>query len=169
VIPPMPASQNPGADWISRLDLAPHPEGGWFRRIYTSAREINLDARARPLATSIYYLLDAQQPRGCLHRNRSDILHFLIDGGPLEYCVLDAAGELQRIRLGNDGERFLLVTGGSWKASQLIDGATHGLVAEVVTPGFDFADHEFADEAQITREYPQHCAALRAFFRGRTG
>jgi len=169
VIPVIPAAQNSAADWISRLDLAPHPEGGWFRRIYTCAREINLGAHARPLATSIYYLLDSQQPRGCLHRNRSDILHFLIDGGPLEYCVLDAAGELRRIRLGGDGERFLLVAGGCWKASQLIDDATHGLVAEVVTPGFDFADHEFADEAQIAREYPKHYTDLRAFLHTRSG
>jgi predicted cupin superfamily sugar epimerase len=164
----MPAAQNPAADWISRLDLAPHPEGGWFRRIYTSAQEINFDGRARALATSIYYLLNSQQPRGCLHRNRSDILHFLIDGGPLEYCVLDAAGELRRIRLGGDGERFLPVAGGCWKASQLIDGARHGLIAEVVTPGFDFADHEFADEAAIQREHPQQYNELREFFRSRT-
>lgn len=169
MIPSMPALQNLGADWISRLDLAPHPEGGWFRRIYTSAQELRLDGRARPLATSIYYLLSEQQPRGCLHRNRSDILHFLIDGGPLEYCVLDAIGELQRIRLGGDGERFLLVAGGCWKASQLIERATHGLIAEVVTPGFDFADHEFAVEAEIEREYPQHYTALRSFLRTRAG
>ncbi|MEG8117033.1 cupin domain-containing protein, partial [Xanthomonas hortorum] len=28
------------ADLIRSLDLAPHPEGGHFRRVYASAREV---------------------------------------------------------------------------------------------------------------------------------
>lgn len=152
-------------DWIARLELQPHPEGGWFRRIYTAAEQLPRAQGPRPLATSIYYLLNAQQPHGYLHRNRSDILHFLIDGGPLEYLLLQQDGELQRVRLAGDGERFLLVHGACWKASRLLEGATHGLVAEVVTPGFDYADHQFADAAEIRRRYPQHFDALRAFLR----
>ncbi|MDB5988111.1 MAG: cupin [Nevskia sp.] len=162
----MSALSNTGDEWIARLDLQPHPEGGWFRRIYTADQQLPCEQGVRPLATSIYYLLNAQQPRGCLHRNRSDILHFLIDGGPLEYWVLNAAGALQRTRLGADGEHFLLVPGACWKASQLVDGATQGLIAEVVTPGFDYADHQFADAAEIQRQYPQHFDALRPFLRG---
>ncbi|MEU6387757.1 cupin domain-containing protein [Streptomyces sp. NPDC046939] len=151
-------------DWRHELGLEPHGEGGWFRRIYSAPGETATAHGPRPSATSIYYLLDEEQPSGLLHRNRSDILHFLIDGGPLEYVTVDAAGALTRTVLGADGERFLLVPGGWWKASHLVGGARHGLVAEVVTPGFDYADHEFATPA-VLDELPHLAEELREFVR----
>lgn len=152
-------------DWIARLRLEAHPEGGYFRRIYTASLPHATPGGERPLATSIYYLLNREQPRGRLHRNRSDILHFLLDGGPLEYLLLGADGELRRERLGPQDARFLLVPGGCWKASQLVGTASHALIAEVVTPGFDYTDHQFAREEDLRREHPQHLAALRPFLK----
>ena len=154
-------------DWISRLDLEVHPEGGYFRRIYTATPVHAGASGERPLATSIYYLLDQAAPRGFLHRNRSDILHFFLDGGPVEYLLLASDGTLRRERLGSGvhDARFLLVPGGCWKASQLIEGATHALVAEVVTPGFDYADHQFASLDDLRREHPRHVEELAAFTR----
>jgi len=152
-----------GSDWVSKLALEAHPEGGYFKRIYTSAVNQATAAGERPLATSIYYLLNQAEPRGFLHRNRSDILHFFLDGGPVEYLLLDADGELRRVRLGNGAmdSRFLMVPGGCWKASQLIEDATHALVAEVVAPGFDYADHQFCSELVLRQEHPQHLETLR--------
>lgn len=152
------------SDWTARLSLEPHPEGGYFRRIYTSPLQHESPRGERPLCTSIYYLLTREQPRGRLHRNRSDILHYFLDGGPLEYLLLGPDGSLRRERLDADS-RFLLVPGGCWKASHLVEGASHGLIAEVVTPGFDYADHQFGAEAELLREHPQHLQALRPFLR----
>ncbi|GAA2304762.1 cupin domain-containing protein [Streptomyces kunmingensis] len=151
-------------DWQKELGLEPHGEGGFFRRIYTGPQEMATAHGPRPSATSIYYLLDEARPSGLLHRNRSDILHFLIDGGPLEYVTVDPAGTLGRTVLGADAERFLLVPGTWWKASRLVGGARHGLVAEVVTPGFDYADHEFAPRS-VLDEFPHLAAELREFVR----
>ena len=161
------APQSVAATWIKKLGLEAHPEGGWFRRLYTSCAMMTTPEGARASATSIHYLLSADQPRGYLHRNRSDILHFLVDGGPLDYLLVTGEGELCRIRLaqGAGAEHFLLVPGGWWKASQLIEGASHALVAEVVTPGFDYADHVFATIDDIERDCPQHVAVLREFCR----
>jgi predicted cupin superfamily sugar epimerase len=153
-------------DWITKLGLEKHPEGGYFKRIYTAAAAHLAAGGERPLATSIYYLLERSEPLGRMHRNRSDILHFYLDGGPLEYLLLEPNGELRRVRLGGDGDsHFLLVPGGCWKASHLLGEATQALVAEVVTPGFDYADHQFLDETQLRREHPQHVEALRPFLR----
>lgn len=151
-------------DWQTELGLVPHGEGGYFRRIYTAPAETTTAQGPRPAATSIYYLLDAAQPSGLLHRNRSDILHFLIDGGPVEYVTVDPDGTLNRALLGPDDERFLLVPGGHWKASRLVGDARHALVAEVVTPGFDYADHEFAT-ARVLTEHPELADELREFVR----
>ncbi|HZR36613.1 MAG TPA: cupin domain-containing protein [Nevskia sp.] len=150
--------------WVERLGLEPHPEGGYFRRIYTSPHAHATPQGGRPLCTSIYYLLTGAQPVGRLHRNRSDILHYFLDGGSLEYLLLGADGALRRERL-DAQTRFLPVPGGCWKASRLLDGAGHALIAEVVTPGFDYADHQFGAAADLQREHPQHLQALAPFLR----
>lgn len=152
-------------DWVARLGLEPHPEGGWFRRHYTAAQPIETPNGPRPLATSIHYLLDRVQPIGRLHRNRSGILHFLQDGGPVEYLVVTPDGVLQRsvLDFAEGAAIRLFVPGGCWKASRLLDDATHALVAEVVMPGFDYADHAFIDRATVEREQPQHLVALMPF------
>ncbi len=128
-----------GTGWIARLYLEPHPEGGWFRRIHTDSQLIDTPQGPRPRATSIHYLLSSDQPIGRLHRNRSGILHFLQDGGPVEYIVVRPDGVLQRTVLGfEDGAALtLFVPGGCWKASRLLGDVPHALVSEVVTPGFD--------------------------------
>src|SRR3569833_4110785 len=118
-----PKAGTAGAEWIARLGLEAHPEGGWFLRIYTSAVTLVTPGGPRPSATSIHYLLTREQPLGRLHRNRSDILHFLIDGGPVEYLVVTSEGALQRVCLAHtSADRFLLVPGDCWKGSRLVGG-----------------------------------------------
>jgi predicted cupin superfamily sugar epimerase len=156
-----------GHEWISRLSLEPHPEGGWFRRIHTDARVVDTPNGPRAALTSIHYLLTRAQPLGRLHRNRSDILHYLQDGGPVEYVLLDPEGRLRRVVLGRDPDQalFLCVSGGVWKASRLIGTANHALVSEVVTPGFDYADHEFGG-SEILDRYPDFAAEIAPLLRG---
>ena len=152
------------SDWISKLGLEAHPEGGFFRRIYTATRA----ADGRPLATSIYYLLNRAQPRGRLHANRSDILHFLLDGGPADYLVVEADGGLRRARLDAES-RFLLVAANEWKATQLAASADRALIAEVVVPGFEWHDHRYVAPEEVRGRCPQHFELLSPFLEPCTG
>ncbi len=43
-------------DVIQALQLAPHPEGGWYREIYRSADRVQRGAESRSATTAIYYL-----------------------------------------------------------------------------------------------------------------
>lgn len=153
-------------DWIDRLQLAPHPEGGYFRRIHTDSLAVETADGERQRLSSIHYLLTRDQPVGCLHSNRSTILHYLQHGGPVDYCLLSPAGELREVRLGYaEGQAlFLPVAPGVWKASRLADGADHALVAEVVVPGFDPADHVYMT-AEMLAEFPQHATRLKTLLR----
>ena len=148
------------ADWISALGLAPHPEGGYFRRTYVSGRRSATDRSAsRPLMTSIYYLLTRERPTGHLHRNRSDIVHFFHAGAPIVYWLVLPDGRIERQVLGPDPTQGqvlqLTVPGGVWKASRLEVGE-YGLLSEAVAPGFDPADRDMAGSAEMRRLYPAH-------------
>jgi predicted cupin superfamily sugar epimerase len=146
------------ADWITRLGLEPHPEGGYFRRIYTDSRMLATPAGDRAAASSIHYLLTRESPVGRFHRNRSRILHYLQQGGPVDYWLLspDGAVSQQTLGFGPGQALFLDVPGGLWKASALVGEADLALISEVVLPGFDYADHEFMSAARLQREYPQY-------------
>ncbi len=153
-------------DWVARLSLEPHPEGGYFRRIYTAPGTLATPQGERAVASSIHYLLDRASPVGRFHRNRSTILHYLQHGGPVDYWLLDEQGAHQLTLGFEPGQSlFLEVPGGVWKASALQAHADHALVSEVVLPGFDYADHEFLSLARLQSDYPEHAARLAAWVR----
>jgi predicted cupin superfamily sugar epimerase len=76
-------------DWIERLGLQPHPEGGHFREVYRGAEEIpvaGLPERfsgLRRTSTATYYLLE-QGEFSRFHRIRSDELWHGYAGKTLE-------------------------------------------------------------------------------------
>lgn len=163
---------------IDHLQLAPHVEGGFFRRIYTSPQTSPTvispgqspvaDNQPRSLMSSIVYLLCNAQPKGYLHRNRSDILHFWQRGRAIRYTLLSSDGQLRCATLGPDldsGQQLsLLVPGGVWKASELLPQAEgeadYGLVGEAVSPGFDYRDHQLATADDLRQQYPAHWPML---------
>ena len=155
------------SDVIEALQLEPHIEGGYFRRTFTASEQyLKTDGSMQALMSSIFYLLTDDSPVGRLHRNRSAIMHYWHAGSALRYHLLKPDGELLRIELGPDLKRGqhlqMLVPGGWWKATELVDGE-FGLLSEAVCPGFEFADMQLASFADINASHPQHAQALRRF------
>lgn len=130
------------------LDLQPHPEGGWFRRTWTSIVPVvppgaSADA-VRPTATAIHYLLCAGE-RSRWHQVRSDELWLHQRGAPLELRLGGAGAEpgpATTVVLGAEvetGQQLqVLVPAGTWQAAG--PAVADVLVSCVVSPGFDFAD-----------------------------
>lgn len=155
---------------IDRLQLAPHPEGGWFRETYRARETIEASALphrfdgARSISTAITFLLEAGQCSH-LHRIKADEVWHFYAGDPLIVVEIDAVGSLKTTRLGGDlgaGGAFQhVVPAGAWFGAVPAEGsryAPHGfaLVGCTVAPGFDFADFELADRDALLAEYPRH-------------
>ena len=68
---------------IARLNLAPHPEGGWYREIYRSATRVETARGSRSALTTIYYLLEQEQLSRWHVVQADEIWHFYA-GAPLE-------------------------------------------------------------------------------------
>jgi hypothetical protein len=130
-----------------QLDMARHPEGGWYRETWRSAVSFTPDGYDGPrsAATAIYFLLHPGE-ESAWHVVRSDELWLWHSGGPLE-LRLGGDGELpgtaEVTLLGADvaaGQRpQVLVPAGVWQAAAPA-GDQPVLVSCVVAPGFDFAD-----------------------------
>ncbi|MEQ6903232.1 cupin domain-containing protein [Nocardioides sp. YIM 152588] len=127
----------------AQLDLAPHPEGGWFRQTWVAPTTVALpDGRVRPTATLIYFLLPAGDA-SAWHRVASDEIWLAHTGE----VVLELGGDgdvpatTGRAVLGPD-RRQVQVPAGVWQRT--LPGEEDALVSCLVSPGFDFADFELA-------------------------
>lgn len=160
--------------WIQKLQLTEHVEGGSFREIYRSplnAAAANLPATFggdRQYSTSIYFLLKQEQ-YSAFHRIKSDEVWHFYYGDPLVVYELDEAGNLTQHQLGNDpekGQQFqCVIKAGNWFASRPQQGSEYSLVGCTVSPGFDFADFELAEQEPLAKEYPAHEALIRQLTR----
>lgn len=148
---------------VHMLDLALHPEGGYFRETYRS-QHTGPDGRAA--STLIYFLLAPGQVSK-LHRIDADEGWHLYLGGPLEIHELDAARPNEPpivTRLGTDlarGERPQhVVPAGRWFGAALAAGAPYALVGCTVAPGFEFASFDLGDREALTRAFPGAVEAI---------
>jgi uncharacterized protein len=159
--------------WIQRLQLQPHPEGGWYRQTYRATLTLPhpaLPSHAgdRAASTAIYFLLAGDQ-FSAFHRLRSDEVWHFYAGSELIVHVIEHGGTYSEILLGNDmqaGQQFqAVVPSGCWFGSSLRHPDTYALVGCTVAPGFDFADFEMAKRAELIAHYPQHRAMIERLTR----
>jgi predicted cupin superfamily sugar epimerase len=129
------------ADIIARLELKPHPEGGYYRETFRDSR---LDAHGRSLCTAIYFML-ARGERAHWHRiDAVEIWHYYA-GSALNLQIADDRDK-RSVRLGPDlaaGDvPQAVVPAHAWQAAESTGDWT--LVGCTVAPGFDFATFELA-------------------------
>ena len=139
-------------DLARTLDLAPHPEGGWFRETWRS--ELTLGQSALPAdyagtrsaGTAILFLLVPGQ-QSAWHTVRSAELWLYHRGSPLLLEVGPEQDGATTHLLGGDVEAGeqpqFVVPPGHWQRARPRDDQPT-LVSCVVVPGFDFADFVLA-------------------------
>ncbi|MBX2826942.1 MAG: cupin domain-containing protein [Flavobacteriaceae bacterium] len=165
---------NTAQDIIQKLDLLPHPEGGYFKETYRNPTTIpasvlgNGYSGDRNYATSIYFLL-TEGNFSAFHRIVQDEQWHFYDGDTLLLHIISPEGVYERIKIGNDvlhGEvPQYTVPGGYWFASEVIQGGNYSLVGCTVTPGFDFADFEMPPRKDLVSLFPEHKAIIEQLTR----
>lgn len=152
--------------WIEKMNLLPHPEGGFYAETYRSSENIAHNALPgrfsadRVFSTGIYFLLE-ETNFSAFHRIRSDEMWHFYAGGALEiFVIYPETGNLEIIKLGSNpdnGETFqAVVPAGTWFGSRPATGSSYSLVGCTVAPGFDFEDFEMAEKTSMLKIFPQH-------------
>ena len=175
---------------IETLNLAPHPERGYFVETYRAPRVLEGLADysgPRNASTAIYFLLTAEEPSSYLHRLRTAELFHHYEGCALDVHLL-REGEPPRIEvLGTDvvrGERpQIVIPAGTWFAATVQPPRSNGggpargpgdehaherycLFGCTVAPGFDFEDFELAVGPSFLERFPGHTSDIRHLVRG---
>ena len=120
---------------IAKLDLAPHPEGGFYRQTFIDEA-----------STAIYYLLEAGDC-SAWHRvhGRAEVWHHYA-GGPLALTVSSNGHDAQSFRLGPnlamDERPQVVVPAGWWQTAESLGEWT--LCGCTVSPPFTFDAFEMA-------------------------
>jgi uncharacterized protein len=123
---------------IRKLELAPHPEGGWYRQTWAGPL-----VQDRASGTAILFLLQAGE-RSHWHRVDADEIWLWHAGAPLVLSLGET--KASDVRLGPDvlvGEVVqAVVPAGWWQAARSTGDWT--LVSCTVSPGFRFEGFELA-------------------------
>jgi uncharacterized protein len=140
------------AELIAQLHLTRHPEGGWYREVFRSNRQVQpADNRPARLAlTTIDFLLEAGQ-FSAWHRVRSDEVWHLLEGPSLTLWLMPPApGAVEKIVLSATTSRRHVVPADWWQAAE--PGGDFAYVGATVGPGFEFADFGFGrDDAALVQ------------------
>jgi predicted cupin superfamily sugar epimerase len=152
------------AEWIKRLRLRKHPEGGYFRETFRSDGKVAVQGYKgkRNLATAIYYMLTGKE-FSAFHRVKSDELWHHYAGGSLTLYVIKNE-KMSRFTLGKAARQAPQVTieGGCWTAASIKSGS-YCLVGCTVSPGFDFRDWELGTKARLAAAYPKHEKIIKRY------
>jgi predicted cupin superfamily sugar epimerase len=150
---------------IRKLELLPHPEGGYFRETYRSSGAIHPESAGasyngeRNFSTCIYFLLTPES-FSALHRIPQDEIWHFYDGSHLHLHMITPDGEYSKTVIGRgikNGEvPQFVVPGGSWFGATVINKNDFSLVGCTVAPGFDFRDFEMGTREDLVRRFPQH-------------
>jgi predicted cupin superfamily sugar epimerase len=135
---------------ISKLELIPHPEGGFYKEIYLSDYQVD---NYKTLSI-IYFLLDESNFSG-FHKIKFDEVWSFNYGDPLTVVEIDEFGSVIETTLGDtlNSETFIHnVKGGNIFASYVKSG--YSLVSCFVSPSFSYNDFYLYKRAELLKIYP---------------
>ena len=160
--------------WIEKLNLEPHPEGGFYREEYRSEETFPTEALpdhftgSRSFSTAIYFLLP-HDSFSAFHRIKQDELWHFYYGSPLNIHVISTDGTYSVIHLGLDIEKGekpqAVVKAGYYFAAETTCTDAYTLTGCTVSPGFDFNDFEMPSGTQLTDQFPEHDTIIKRLTR----
>lgn len=145
-------SEKNASYYISRFNLQPHPEGGYFAPAYRSEETITTPRGKRNLYSSIYFLITKDSPSR-FHRLQTDEIWHLYDGN-LTLHTISEKGDYNQTKMGA-GENSVFqyrVEKNTWMAAETADFAFFGCT---LSPGFEFEDFEMGRKKVLLDEFPK--------------
>ena len=119
---------------IKKLQMIPHPEGGYFKESY---RNENISL--------IYYLLKKNEKSHWHRLTKNEILHFY-NGDPLKLLISKDGKNIEEIilnnKINNDQIFHYIVKAGNWFSME--SQGEYSLIGCTVAPSFDYDDFELA-------------------------
>lgn len=148
----MPTLPPRAAELITRLQLAPHPEGGFYREIYRSEMRVDpTDGRPLRSALTVIHFLLTRGAFSRWHRVAADELWQYVEGDGLDLFVCDRDFRQvirRRVAAAPIDDITRVVPAGDWQAARCP--GEYCLVTCSVSPGFEFDDFDLLTDLPET-------------------
>ena len=132
-------------------ELQQHPEGGWFAEVYTAPFERN----GRPLAGSIYFLLDSGEISH-FHQIDCDEIWYHHEGCAVKITAI-TDGNIREYLLGQDIENceraMVAIPKGTIFAAENLDKNGYCFMSCATTPKFTYEGFRLVGETEIKEIY----------------
>lgn len=159
---------------VDRLQLKPHPDGGYYKETYRSSGGIDNAGLEegyegdRNYSTCIYFLLTSDS-FSLFHRIRQDEIWHFYDGSPINLHTISPNGQHTEHIIGRAFDKGqvpqLVVSGGDWFVTEVMEEGAYSLVGCTVSPGFNFEDLVLADRQDLISKFPIHQGLITRFTR----
>ncbi len=160
----MNSTQHPSLEEIiTKLDLIPHPEGGFYKETYRSEGYIKKDSLSdvysdkRNYSTCIYFVITSASFSAWHKIHQEEIWHFYL-GSSITIHLISPEGEYSAVVLGNDiskGEVPQYVVKGEWWFAVTVNNEnSFALTGCTVAPGFDFDDFILPSRSELLELFP---------------
>lgn len=141
-------------DYIKNLNMAPHPEGGYFVQTYIADDKVNDTA----LFSSIIFLLRKNEVSH-FHRLQEDELWYYHDGQSLDIVEITTDGKLIITSLGknidkNEKLQYLVKKGSIFGSIMKNEGFS--VVGCMVSPAFSFEHFQLLSRDELLLKYPDY-------------
>jgi predicted cupin superfamily sugar epimerase len=144
---------------IKKLNLLPHPEGGYYRETHRATLKIDCTQThggERSAYTSIYFLL-LDNDFSAWHKVASDETWLFHSGQDLNIYSIEKDGTIKTQTLGaTHGVFQLTIPANTWFAAEINvndKNDAYSLVSCTVAPGFDFKDFELARKENLVADF----------------
>jgi len=139
---------------IEKLQLEPHPEGGYYRQLYGN------DASGKKDISTIYYML-TDSDKSAFHRlhDVTEIWYYHA-GELLNIYVIDTEGNLTVHQLSPESEMQVIILPEQWFAAEIPSKQGYCLVGCAVAPAFSFENFELGKKEALMQQYPQYAELI---------
>jgi len=160
--------------FIERLNLLPHPEGGYYKRYWQS--DIEAEAKdasgntihpLRSIGSSILYLLPSHEVCAW-HRLSCDEMWHYYGGSSLKIYILNRVKGLCEHTLGHDLDHSempqVIIPRSTWFCAEVKNQDSYSFCGCTLWPSFSYADFDLADRDLLHREFPRHQEFIDSIF-----
>ncbi len=162
---------NTANEWIEKLDMVPHPEGGFYTRPFVSNDKFirhdipGVSSSERKQWTSEYMLFEPKMIM-TFHALRSESVWYFHCGDPIQFHIISPEGDLYTRVLGlnireNNTPQIQIPKNHAIAIEAGTDNYT--LIGTMISPGFDIDDLKVFNREELIRKHPYHKTIIENF------
>lgn len=136
--------------WINKLELQPHPEGGFYKEVFRSTQKIEAQGLTKDALTSIHFLI-SENDFSHFHILQSDEIWYHHQGANAIIHCIDKNGTYTKHTLGKEHNLQVIIPRNTHFAAEYSSNQQddYTLVGCAVAPGFEFSDFKMSSKSEL--------------------